>query len=83
MTTTDNISIINKKKSKPRCGHDECRKKLSLAEQSCICKCKKTFCGLHRLPENHFCNYNFSESAETKQLKTQALKCVGDKMIKI
>lgn len=44
-----------KKKSKKRCNHKDCNKKLTLT--SIECKCKKKFCGLHRLPHQHECDY--------------------------
>ena len=44
-----------KKKSKNRCCHKDCNKKLTIT--SIECKCKKKFCGLHRLPHQHKCDY--------------------------
>ena len=44
-----------KKKSKNRCSHINCNKKLNLATVQC--KCKKKFCGLHRLPHQHKCDF--------------------------
>ena len=44
-----------KKKKKNRCSHPDCNRKLTLA--SVECKCKLKFCGLHRLPHQHKCNY--------------------------
>ena len=44
-----------KKKSKNRCCHKDCNKKLSIT--AIECKCKKKFCGLHRLPHQHACDY--------------------------
>ena len=44
-----------KKKKKNRCSHHDCNRKLTLA--SVECKCKLKFCGLHRLPHQHKCNY--------------------------
>lgn len=82
MTLNQNMNE-KKKTTKKRCAHPECRKKLSLVEQSCVCVCHNCYCSLHRLPENHFCTHVFTESTETKKLKTESLKCVGDKMIKI
>ena len=36
-----------------------CRKVLKLTDMEC--KCGKRFCSVHRLPENHFCSFNFKE----------------------
>lgn len=44
-----------KKKSKKRCCHKDCNKKLTIT--AIECKCKKKFCGLHRLPHQHECDY--------------------------
>ena len=44
-----------KKKSKNRCCHKDCNKKLTIT--AIECKCKKKFCGLHRLPHQHVCDY--------------------------
>ena len=44
-----------KKKKKNRCSHPDCNRKLTPA--SVECKCKLKFCGLHRLPHQHKCNY--------------------------
>ena len=42
-----------KKKSKNRCAFEGCKKKLNLA--TVTCKCKKRFCGIHRLQNKHNC----------------------------
>ncbi|MBL96270.1 MAG: hypothetical protein CMF52_00475 [Legionellales bacterium] len=38
---------------KPKCAH--CKKKLSLVEQTIVCKCNKSFCSKHRLFTAHQC----------------------------
>ena len=48
---------IDPPKKKRRCG--SCNKKMSPSESSVgYCKCEKTFCLLHRLPEQHNCLYD-------------------------
>ena len=63
-TSTTDISTNNvekkikknkKKNKKKRCNHKDCNKKLTFA--SIECKCKLKFCGLHRLPHQHNCQY--------------------------
>jgi predicted nucleic acid binding AN1-type Zn finger protein len=44
-----------KKKSKNRCFHKDCNKKLTISALKC--KCENKFCGLHRLPHQHTCDY--------------------------
>lgn len=44
-------------KNKKRCFHSECRKKVGLA--SIECKCGYIFCGLHRWPDQHNCDFDF------------------------
>lgn len=46
------IEQINKK----RCN--QCNKKLSVC-QGIECRCKKTFCSLHRYPDTHQCNFDY------------------------
>jgi len=38
---------------KPKCK--VCKKKLSLVEQTIVCKCKHSFCAAHRLFSAHAC----------------------------
>lgn len=68
---------------KKRCAHPECKKKLSLIEREFVCVCGKCFCAEHRLPEDHCCRHDFSETLEKREQKSEALKCVATKVIKI
>mgnify|MGYP006107733781 CR=1 FL=1 len=63
-----------------RCNHDNCSKKLKLTDFSC--KCEKTFCKLHRAPEDHECTYNYKCDISRKK-KIEELKCVSTKIQKI
>jgi predicted nucleic acid binding AN1-type Zn finger protein len=73
-----------KKKKGPRCQIDSCKKKLSLVIQTLSCRCEKTFCSQHRLPENHNCGFDFREHNNNKKnIKIEELKCVADKIIRI
>ena len=59
---TENTNKV-KKKNKPRCAFNGCRKKLSLTDWAC--KCEKKFCRTHRLAKAHNCTYNWRESHQT------------------
>ena len=56
-TTSENKSTSNK------CNLEDCNKKLQLTDFKC--KCNYTYCSKHRLPETHYCNYDY----KTKFLK--------------
>ena len=77
---TNTVKSIPKKR---RCAHLGCRKKLSMIECEFVCVCKKCFCTQHRLPEDHLCGHVFAETDETREKKSEALKCVASKVIKI
>ena len=49
---------------KKNCSALQCKKKLTLAEQSILCKCQKRFCILHRQAEDHSCDYDFQSNAK-------------------
>ena len=51
------IKKKKKKKGKNRCSFEGCRCKLKLTDMTC--RCQKRYCSLHRLPENHYCTFNF------------------------
>ena len=83
-----NIIIINITmnvlvKRPKRCQMPECKKRLLLTDM--ICRCNKYFCGLHRLPEQHECQYDFKqESGDQDQCNAiNAMKCVSDRVEKI
>lgn len=58
---------------KKRCACGGCKKKLSLSDFDC--RCGMRFCGIHRAPETHACNFNFA--AAGKALLVTALQKVG------
>lgn len=76
------ISVSKTTKSK-KCCLKECGKKLSIIEREFVCRCGKKFCGLHRLPEQHNCIYDFGETKEEQDRKVESMKCVVDKISKI
>jgi predicted nucleic acid binding AN1-type Zn finger protein len=45
---------------KKRCSFELCKKKCTILDLQC--KCEKTFCGLHRLPETHNCDFDFKST---------------------
>lgn len=71
---TNNINNTNK------CAYDGCNKKIKISDLSC--KCGKTFCKLHRLPETHMCNFNYKDEIRKMQ-QIEHMKCVSEKIIKI
>jgi len=81
-TTTKKAKKTKKKNKKPkRCQHNECKKKLSLVDLTCVCKCNKYFCPLHRMCEKHQCEYNFEEEKKRLyQSRIDNMKCVASKM---
>ena len=66
-----------------RCQHSECRKRLLLTDQ--ICRCNKYFCGLHRLPEQHNCEYNYKSECNNEHSENiiKKMKCVNERVKKI
>lgn len=66
-----------------RCQMVNCRKRLMLSDM--VCRCNKYFCSLHRLPEQHECNYNYkAENNDTAKRDTiDSMKCVNDRIEKI
>eukprot|EP00731_Ephydatia_muelleri_P027987 Em0019g860a len=56
-------------KSKKKCW--KCSAKLPLSQQQLgECKCGFVFCSLHRLPEQHDCQYDHKEVGRQEALKT-------------
>jgi predicted nucleic acid binding AN1-type Zn finger protein len=59
----DNPPTTKKKKVVKRCSFETCKRKLKLTDMGC--RCKNRYCQQHRLPESHFCEFNFkNETAE-------------------
>ena len=59
------------KKTKKRCSLQDCRKKLRLSDLPC--RCTMRFCTIHRLPETHFCSYNFNNETDIAFMKRVGL----------
>jgi predicted nucleic acid binding AN1-type Zn finger protein len=70
----------NLKKSKKRCSHPDCSKKIKLTDMEC--RCEKIFCLKHRLPENHSCDFDY-KSLEKEILRKSLNKVVAEKIAKI
>jgi hypothetical protein len=51
------MSSVSSNISSTRC--DTCSKKLTLTQQTMLCKCGKCFCNIHRAAETHFCTFDF------------------------
>ena len=54
--------------------------KLDLVSQSLICKCEKTYCGLHRAAEAHTCSYNYRQEGKENLLKIMSTVVVARKV---
>lgn len=52
-------ATTNTTKKQQRCSLEICRRKLCMVDLECLCK--KRFCAVHRLPEDHACCFNFKE----------------------
>ncbi len=68
MTETEKIQIN-------RCIAPNCRKKLKLTDMEC--RCGKTFCSAHRLPETHECTFDHT-AREWSALVTQLMSYQTD-----
>lgn len=64
------------KRKKPRCSFAGCNKKVGMLNQF-KCRCDLMFCSIHKLPEDHNCQYNY------KNDKIKLEKVVAEKLIKI
>tara|TARA_B100001094_G_C17697774_1_gene561208 strand:+ start:127 stop:384 length:258 start_codon:yes stop_codon:yes gene_type:complete len=70
---------INKKDTS-RCQYSDCRKKIKITDYTC--KCGNVYCKIHKLPEDHECNYDYREIG-LKNKKIEEMKCVSNKVQKI
>jgi len=58
----------------------KCKKKLKLTDLSC--RCEKKFCAIHRMPENHACEYDYKTNG--KKIIQKSLPLIQcQKIIKI
>lgn len=48
--------------TKQVCSLQDCKKKLK--NTNFICRCDKRFCNMHRLPEDHQCNFDYKQYAK-------------------
>ena len=65
-----------------RCQAKDCKKKLTVVQQSLKCKCEKYFCDNHRLPESHNCTFDYKNKELTMD-KLEEMRCVSAKIIKV
>ena len=71
-----------KKKSKKRCNHPDCNKKLSLVDKTIgLCRCNMMFCELHRAPNKHCCTFDW-HTCKKNELASELNKnkCVAIKL---
>jgi len=62
-----------KKKKVPKCkcklsNGKKCKKKLTLVDLCIVCKCGKSFCPLHRVPEKHNCKITEIISRKNREI---------------
>ena len=76
------LEVKKKKNSKKqkRCGHKECKKKLSLT--SLQCKCGKKFCMKHFNAEKHDCKFDFHEYAKNNLISSKILDGIDSDKIR-
>ena len=61
-------------------GENKCRTKLKLTDFAC--RCEKRFCQIHRMPEKHFCSFDYKACGRKIIEKSlPVIKC--EKIIKI
>ena len=66
-----------------RCGLKDCRKKLSLVDESVgKCSCEKVFCSKHRYASEHNCTFDHSK-VHREIIAKQNQQIVADKVLKI
>jgi hypothetical protein len=76
----DSKEIKTKSKSKKRCCFPDCNKKLKMTDVTC--RCENTYCAIHRLPENHQCQFDYISMGKG-QLNKILPKVVSSKVEKI
>lgn len=63
-----------------RCSFEGCNKKMGLVPM--VCRCQKSYCVKHRLPESHKCSYDFKTNGKEILKKNNPL-VVNKKIISI
>jgi predicted nucleic acid binding AN1-type Zn finger protein len=61
-----------------KCSVESCKRKLALTDFPC--KCEKTYCSTHRLPETHACSYDYKESGKKELLKFMSTPVIAKKI---
>ena len=60
---------------RPRCAAPGCGRRLRATDMRC--RCERTFCSAHRLPEHHGCDFDYRKSLEGA---ADAMRCVATKL---
>ena len=68
---------IHKTKNINTCFYMDCNKKIKLTDFPC--RCKLTFCSLHRHSESHNCTFDYKEYGKTILEKT-VIGCKNEKV---
>jgi len=80
----ENTTKSTTKTKKPRCILKGCKNKISLIALQLSCRCGKSFCAVHIMPETHNCTFDYKKNNQAnKCIKAEDLKCVADKIIRI
>ena len=69
----------SKKRKRKRCEYEVCNKRLKVVELELECKCGKSYCKVHRYPEDHECSYNFKEMGK-RDIEKMNEKIIGNKI---
>ena len=62
------------------CAFDGCNKKIKIIDEIIsLCKCGKKHCILHRLSEQHNCDFDFKKEININK-KIEQMKCITSKI---
>ena len=67
----ENINVVTNKQT--RCSFSTCKTKLKLFDMGC--KCEKRFCMKHRFPEEHNCDYDYTQRDSSLADKMRCVAC--------
>jgi hypothetical protein len=62
-----------------KCEHEGCKKKINAINVVLKCRCDKSFCVIHRLPEYHNCQSDYRKFNKEEFIENN--KCVAKQVI--
>jgi hypothetical protein len=75
------LEVMNQTAPQPkRCQCADCKRKLSLIDIACQCRCGKYFCPPHRSAEDHACTWDYKADAKKELLKYMSTAIVAEKV---